>query len=477
MANKDSFKGTTIWEAAKQEWTRHICNLLVPVIEEGFRNIYTNCEHATQQQQQQDDDESDNNVAVAGVITGFQQTLKNIPKWNQEIIDQEYDRIIKELSSDESQDVLDDLIKAAFTSHILILTSVNLSCEINKKVEMNIPSTKRFIHKIYIESARVFYRNPHLFATGFNDLRGEYRHHKNAARIETIICNSVDETIRKLMPIKTILKAYLNDPVNNEKNLSDNEVDLEAEDITRRVSPRSKKGLKDVLKTYIQTTNEVLLKDEATSSKLKSILKNPIIDPENIDNQNDIIEVDELSDNDDNDDNEDINIPYTPGNNRRNSLIKRRLSPYPTKQRVQQKKDDDDSEEANDYKIFEKEKNKRNDDYNDRSKRSDDYTDRSKRSDDYVDRSKRSDDYVDRSRRSEYNDDVKKYRDDDHYKISRKNEEDFGFDETWPNLKIEKNPKSRVKSIDFRLDDADDNDKPKISDKRVTYKGQSRTKK
>ena len=172
-------QGNTIWEAAKHEWTKHICNLLVPIIEDGFRNIYTNCERSVtsanrrRRGNDEDDENDEDDAKIMGVITAFKQTLKNIPKWNQEIVDIEYNRIITELrkvEEDEAETMLDDLVKAAFTSHILILTSVNLSGQRNKKVEMHIPSSKRFVHKVYIEAARLFYRSPHLFARGFDDL-------------------------------------------------------------------------------------------------------------------------------------------------------------------------------------------------------------------------------------------------------------------------------------------------------------------
>ena len=253
-----SFRGEhTIWEAAKQEWTKHICNLLVPVIEEGFRNIYINCEKSIQSRNHEEDQ------VHGGVITAFKETLLNIPKWNQEIIDQEFERI---LSHEDCHEVLDDLIKAAFTSHILILSSVNLSGKSNHKVEMHIPSSKRFVHKVYIEAARIFFRNPHLFAKyddGDMDENTEYRYHKNSARVETVLCQAVEESIRKLMPIRTILQAYMN-PQQIQEEMHPEEL-KEVEDITRRVSPRSQRGLKNILKNYIKKTSEVIRDPEQQS--------------------------------------------------------------------------------------------------------------------------------------------------------------------------------------------------------------------
>jgi hypothetical protein len=360
--------GSTIWEAAKQEWTKHICNLLVPIVEEGFRTIYANCERSLMprrpvaaaapedgaQEEQQSEEEEMPAPDQVGVMSAFQQTLKNIPKWNLDIVDQEYARILKQLELEDCSDVLDDLVKAAFTSHILILTSVNLSGKANKKVEMNIPSSKRFIHKIYIESARVFFRNPHLFVKSFESVESEYRYHKNSSRIEAIICGSVEEAIRKLMPIKTILKAYLNAAPEEEAN---DEVLDEVEDITRRVSPRSKRGLRGILKSYIETTSEVIKQPgTAETTPPKSILKPQKRKEEDDDDQDDQSVTNEESpekepyeeeprdqDSEEEDDRhheydrdeeyehseDDITIKYSGGSssNRRESLMDRRVSP------------------------------------------------------------------------------------------------------------------------------------------------------
>lgn len=215
-------------EAAKAEWIKHICNLLVPIIEEGFRNIYANCVSmamSSSRPESQDDDMIDESV-----ISFFQQTLRDIPKWNAQIVETEFNRILE--SDPDCKEILDDLIKAAFTSYIIAFTK--------SKMDIPLPSSKRFVHKVYIESARVFFRNPHLFYAA----NSEYQNHKNNARIEAVLCSSVEESVRKLLPLQMILGK-----VPTENDIDPNEV----EDITRRFSPRSRRGLKGVLKTYIET--------------------------------------------------------------------------------------------------------------------------------------------------------------------------------------------------------------------------------
>ncbi len=205
--------GGNIYEAARNEWQKHICNILVPVIEEGFRNIYTNCVMGAQRAPEGEDFDGDDDEISESVITAFQQTLRNIPRWSPEIVDIEYNRILDH--DQDTRDVLDDLIKAAFTSHVLVLAQ-------GKKLDIPIPDTKRYIHKVYIEAAREFYRSPFLFFAG-----GEYRQHKNNARIDQVLCHSISEYIIKMMPIKMVLQSFAahgNEPI-------DEDVAGEVEDI------------------------------------------------------------------------------------------------------------------------------------------------------------------------------------------------------------------------------------------------------
>lgn len=531
-------RGHTIWEAAKQEWTKHICNLLVPVIEEGFRNIYTNCEKKVQQQARggveglMDEDEA-NEGPVMGAISLFKKTLLDIPKWNQEIIDQEFDRI---LSNDDCRDVLDDLVKAAFTSHILILTSVNLSGQANKKVEMNIPSSKRFVHKIYIEAARVFYRNPHLFVSHYGDPESEYRYHKNGSRIEQILCASVEEAIRKLMPIRTILRAYMS---NSGESLPDPVGALqEVEDITRRVSPRSRRGLRNILKSYIQTTSEVIERQDDEDEKTKKT--------SDLQKRDDSNELDELpwparpsrqKDEDDEEDEDDVEgndderrdsmvVEHVArGGNRRDSLLRRRISPQrsprpryrsptPPSRSHHRKSEDDDHRHRRRRKDSDEEEEYRSHRYDDRRSRRDRDRDRDRDRRKY--RYEEEEDDRRRHRRDRDRDDKRSrhHRDRDYDRDRHRNKkderdaaiaveaDDYAFDlltlaeekgkdkskkgggakDEAPSMNIEKRPsKGRPRSVEFRLEmsdeeknhDEDDGDS-NSNKKRVTYKATHR---
>ena len=80
----------------KKEYTIQLVNILTPLIYEGLQSIYAEAKNLSNQ--------NDNNV-----LKIFQSFLKRIPKWNNEMIEKEKNRI---LNNSRSLSWLKDLIKA-----------------------------------------------------------------------------------------------------------------------------------------------------------------------------------------------------------------------------------------------------------------------------------------------------------------------------------------------------------------------------
>ena len=93
----------------------------------------------------------------------FQNLLSHVPKWSQEIIDTEYNRLV-----DQSKcDWLEDLVTAVFVSHTKILTAIRIGKK-HKKIHLKVPKIDNFIHKVYIQVAREFWKTPFLFCVCTN---------------------------------------------------------------------------------------------------------------------------------------------------------------------------------------------------------------------------------------------------------------------------------------------------------------------
>ncbi len=178
----------------KNEYLIRVKNLLTKLIFDGLNSIYAKTREASV-----DDD----------VLKVFQSLLKRVPKWTDEILNNEVIRIRGLLDLDNNFDLLNDLVKALIKSTYNIMV---FGSEINFDINnlLNEFSFKEFIKNIYIESSREIYNNPFLFY--HNSPPVDIK--RNQREVLGIIGNSIEESIRKLLPIKVILDAYLN---NNNK--------------------------------------------------------------------------------------------------------------------------------------------------------------------------------------------------------------------------------------------------------------------
>ena len=168
---------------AKTEYTKQLVNILSPFIYNGIKGIYIEAKEECFERDELEE-----------TLRFFQKRLSEIPKWNQEVIDQEYENVVV----GSKCDWLEDLIMAVFVSHTRILTSINFNKSKNK-VNLKIPKVDHFIHQCYIEVARCFWKNPYLF----DDTINKYEFQRNRREAEKLIENQIHETIRRQLPLKT----------------------------------------------------------------------------------------------------------------------------------------------------------------------------------------------------------------------------------------------------------------------------------
>ena len=193
----------------RNEYTTQLVNILSPLLFEGFDSIYKETEKLIKK----------NGIDRKKLLKTFQQFIKQIPTWNNSLIELEVNRII----TASRCDFLLDLIKAVIKSNIILLSTNNLS---NKKISVNEEylniNLNNFIHKCYIECARQFYSIPYLYSSNFKPLDKK----KNYNECLTIIQDCIKETIRKNLPVHDILKQYLG---NDLLSKNGNELDYESE--------------------------------------------------------------------------------------------------------------------------------------------------------------------------------------------------------------------------------------------------------
>ena len=262
----------------KNEYTLHLSNVITPLIFEGIQSIYKEALKISD---------------ITDVLKIFQTYLKRIPKWNQNLIEKETERI---MNSSHSYEWLDNLIKATLKSNLIVLMynpTIRTQQKIDSTFYKNI-SSKDFIHKVYIECAREIWNNPYLLYHNYPPIEIK----RNQRDCMNIIKDCIKEALRKLLPVKHILSIYLGEDAEEDNN--DNNFE-------RNISEAEKKNLTKIIKKDLLEDNKELeykifdenIANNDSKSDTKTIgskiLK--IINTQNI-NGNDIIGSLENSEND-----------------------------------------------------------------------------------------------------------------------------------------------------------------------------------
>ena len=221
----------------RNEYTTQLVNILSPLLFEGFDSIYKETEKLIIK----------NGIDRKKLLKTFQQFIKQIPSWNNSLIELEVNRII----AASKCDFLLDLIKAVIKSNIILLSTNNLS---SKKVSVNEEylniNLNNFIHKCYIECARQFYSIPYLYSSNFKPLEKK----KNYNECIKIIQDCIKEAIRKNLPVHDILKQYLGNDLINKNN---NELDYESESFKKEAIKKIGEFINsDVIENFNENKDE-----------------------------------------------------------------------------------------------------------------------------------------------------------------------------------------------------------------------------
>ena len=285
----DDFNVNSLHES-KNEWGSRLLTIITPLIVEGFKSIF---------------DESfmlckTNNEIDKHLMT-FQNFISRIPKWNSSIIEKESKRIV----SKSNCAYLADLITCVHIIHLKLLTAVRAGTK-QKKIDIKIPKLDNFIHNIYIHAARQIYTNVYLFEINIPPLQIQ----KNHRELEIIIQECILRTVRDSIPIDEILRAYMDETMEEDviEEIKEEEIKEEIipeaintirdESLVRPPSPVSSSGSKTISPSLSFNDVDVAID---TQNKEESIMA-----PKNIDRLEQVsIERNEqrkLESDDDNDD-------------------------------------------------------------------------------------------------------------------------------------------------------------------------------
>jgi hypothetical protein len=257
--------GINVLVEAKLEYTKQLISLLSPRIYGLLKEIYiSNCSEDKKYE-----------------LKNFQLALSEIPSWDQFKIQELTEKILEKVKCEW----IDELLTAVFVSNTRILTAVQMR-KSNKKLKLEVPKFSIFIHKCFIECARELYKNPYLM---LYDDKPEIIH-QNMRETFNIIKESINETIRKLLPFKEILKKYLGNP----EDSFDDSASIISEPLVLKPSNKMMRKLLgdeiDEESVYSFTANEKNIEEDFAEENISVQSSTDTIEEKGEDKTNDILE-------------------------------------------------------------------------------------------------------------------------------------------------------------------------------------------
>ena len=223
----DDFVISNLHES-RNEWCARLVSILTPLIIEGIRSIYNEAWKMCV-----------DNEEVGKYLMTFQNLLGRVPKWNAVIVEEERKRIIERSGCN----YLEDLITCVHVIQLKVLTSVRVGTR-QKKIDISIPKLDSFLHKIYVQVARKVYTNVYLFERGASSLQIQ----RNNRELELLVQECVMNVIRESIPTETIIRAYLDESVEQEEEVIIEQIQEEVPEEKKEEQPvqLSEKALESI---------------------------------------------------------------------------------------------------------------------------------------------------------------------------------------------------------------------------------------
>jgi hypothetical protein len=236
----DSSESIGVYGEAKAEYTRQLCNFLVPALETYFLDLLT----ATKESEKD----------PKRILWSFQDALKQFPDWNMDKVTRETQRI-----SDATHcDYLEEILTAVFIAHTKVLSAIRLTSR-QKKLQITIPKLNHFLHRTMSECARLLWSNAYLF----NDNSPAIERQKNLRQVSQLLNEGVLQSIRGMLPVKSILKEYLNEEAEDTPAAEAEEAAEEAQP-EMAVEPVIKEEEKTPILTAVDISGAVLEEKKET---------------------------------------------------------------------------------------------------------------------------------------------------------------------------------------------------------------------
>jgi len=176
---------------AKTHLRDHLATLLIGPVSDGFWSIHKTSKELCERNGQADQ-----------ILRTFQNMLTKIPEWTDSTLATEVERIVKTTKCT----YLDDLLMGVFIAYMKSFTNLHYRGSASHvDIDFDRPTMAKFLHELYIQSARKLWQVAYLFKTMAVSSEQQAR---NRQEIEMLILDRLEHVIRSFLPWETIAKQF-----------------------------------------------------------------------------------------------------------------------------------------------------------------------------------------------------------------------------------------------------------------------------
>lgn len=198
---------------AKTHLRDHLATLLIGPVSDGFWSIHKTSKELCERNGQADQ-----------ILRTFQNMLTKIPEWTDSTLATEVERIVKTTKCT----YLDDLLMGVFIAYMKSFTNLHYRGSASHvDIDFDRPTMAKFLHELYIQSARKLWQVAYLFKTTAVSSEQQAR---NRQEIEMLILDRLEHVIRSFLPWETIAKQFSETQTAPAPPSSGNRVQFEADD-------------------------------------------------------------------------------------------------------------------------------------------------------------------------------------------------------------------------------------------------------
>jgi hypothetical protein len=175
---------------AERKYMAKLSGAMAPVMIDAFFDLYAEAKKQSQGRK---------------TLMQFQALLVEVKNWNNTIVKQHTDAIIKTCA------LFPNLLAAVFVISVKIMSAVRISSD-SRKLNIKLPTNDVFVHSCYIAVAKDLYEDPYIVATEMKDF-------EKRVVLTQRITKCIKDVVEDFIPVQQILDTYIPAFTNGEMDI------------------------------------------------------------------------------------------------------------------------------------------------------------------------------------------------------------------------------------------------------------------